>query len=342
VTRILVQEGSQGAGQDTVMSYDGHGRLATRKSPIETSPTIYSYYKDDTVEKRTDPRGASISYSYNARHLMTGINYTRPESAPQVEVGLEAIPKPQPVGYEYDQAGNRVVMTDGQGRTEYQYDTWSRLRSETRFINELVRSYSLSYEYNLAGGLTKLTDGFGAVINYSFNHAGQVTGVNGSGYPNVTQFASEMKYRAWGGLKQMKYGSNINLNIGYNRRMNMSSFIGGFGSEFEYWADGRIKFASNMVNPGFDRSYSYDQVGRLTEAKTGSEARGGSAADGPYKQSYQYDVWDNLLRRTNRYWSQSEDLYTAGYVNDRNVEWQYDEAGNVKVDQLEQRRTTYR
>jgi photosystem II stability/assembly factor-like uncharacterized protein len=41
------------------MTYDGHGRLATRKAPIEESPTLYAYNADDTAQKVTDPRGAS-------------------------------------------------------------------------------------------------------------------------------------------------------------------------------------------------------------------------------------------------------------------------------------------
>ena len=39
------------------------------------------------------------------------------------------------------------------------------------------------YEYNLAGGLTKLIDPFNAVVNYALNKSGQVTGITAPGYP---------------------------------------------------------------------------------------------------------------------------------------------------------------
>src|SRR5207248_9234628 len=60
--------------QDTVMSYDGHGRLQTRHRPIEPNDngqpthTTFEYNPDDTLSKKTDPRGASAAYTYNARH----------------------------------------------------------------------------------------------------------------------------------------------------------------------------------------------------------------------------------------------------------------------------------
>ena len=140
-------------------------------------------------------------------------------------------------------------------------------------------------------------------MNYAYNDAGQLNGVTGSGYPGVTQFESGIQYRAWGGLKHVLYGSGRNLNIGYNSRLQMTSFafsVNGTsisGSEFQYYADGRVKFSHDLGNPAFDRSYGYDHVGRLTLATTGTEARGGTVQDGPYHQSYHYDVWDNLLSR---------------------------------------------
>ncbi|HXG90988.1 MAG TPA: RHS repeat domain-containing protein [Blastocatellia bacterium] len=48
---------------------------------------------------------------------------------------------------------------------------------ETRYINELARSLSLSYGYNLAGEVTSLTDPFGAIVNYSYDAAGQLVSV---------------------------------------------------------------------------------------------------------------------------------------------------------------------
>lgn len=86
----------------------------------------------------------------------------------------------------------------------------------------------------------------------------------------------------------------------------------------------------------FDRAYNYDHIGRLTTALTGNEARGGTTADGPYKETYQYDVWDHMNGRVNRIWSKPLDSFTANYVNNRNHDplssWQYDADGNATRD----------
>jgi YD repeat-containing protein len=62
------------------MAYDGYGRLKTRHVPEQNvaTATIYTYNSDDTVHTITDARGASVSYGYNARHLVTSKNYNAP------------------------------------------------------------------------------------------------------------------------------------------------------------------------------------------------------------------------------------------------------------------------
>ena len=79
ITNTLVQQGTNGTGQQTLMTYDGYGRLSNRKTPIEdTAGTSYLYNADDTVQKVTDARGASSTYTYNGRHLITLIHYAKP------------------------------------------------------------------------------------------------------------------------------------------------------------------------------------------------------------------------------------------------------------------------
>jgi YD repeat-containing protein len=91
ITNIRQYEGTDTSTtyQDTVMTYDGHGRLLSRKVPEQTSATIYSYYADDMLESVMDARMAVTSYTYNSRHLVTAINYTVPSSvAPTANVAF--------------------------------------------------------------------------------------------------------------------------------------------------------------------------------------------------------------------------------------------------------------
>ena len=225
-------------------------------------------------------------------------------------------------------------MSDGLGSMTYVYDTWSRLTSETRYFTDLGASYQLRYEYNLSGALTKIYDPYNGTISYAINSSGQVTGVTGTHYAGVTTFTSGMQYLAWGGLKHESYFNNGNLNISYNGRLQMTRY-GASTSDNQYFADGRVKFAgSSNGDTKFDRSYTYDQVGRLTQAFTGKDARGDNGEDGPYKQTYAYDVWDNMTSRNNRFWTQPDDLFTGTYANDRNSSWTYNASGQVTQDML--------
>lgn len=342
VMQVIEAAGESTTGQTTTIAYDGHGRVASKQSPIETASNTYSYNPDDTAQTATDARGVVATFSYNHRRLVTGITYAVPANA------NPAIAVTDPVAFDYDAAGNRLWMTDGSGRVDYTFDTWSRLRSETRQFTGVAVSFALSYDYNLAGQLKSITDPFNATANYGYDNAGQVTGITGSGTAVTAQYASNMQYRAWGGVKHMSYGNGLLLDAGYNTRLQLTSFaVTGrnpaygaatvMSAQYQYDADGRIRYAGDAVNNTFDRAYTYDHAGRLKEAYTGTQARdynngtSSGVADGPYRQSYQHDVWDNLVNRTTRFWSTS-DVFTATYVNDRNPQWQYDGGGNLVQD----------
>lgn len=347
VTRTRDSAGAEPAGdscpsgscQETVIGYDGHGRVTSRKTPVESSATTYVYNDDDTLQRTTDARGAAAVFGYNARHLVTSINY-------EAAAGMTASPA---VGFDYDGAGNRLWMTDGLGRVDYVYDTFSQLRTETRQFNGLG-SFPLNYDYNFAGELKSITDPTGNQISYTYDHVGRVTQVTGTPYGNVSTYASGLQYRAFGGLKQLTYGNNLQLSVGYNSRLLVQRYEVGnrptqFGpptamlTQISYYTDGLARFADDGVDDRFDRAWAYDHVGRLKEAYTGQEAHdfvdnvANTVQDGPYRQSYQYDVWGNLTRRDTRFWTQFT-TFTGTYVNNRRQEapWLYDAAGHLTQD----------
>ena len=78
------------AGQTRTLAYDGYGRLSSKTTP-EQGTTSYAY-ADDSVQTMTDARGASRTFTYNNRHLPTGITYGAP-------AGVAATPN---VSFTYD------------------------------------------------------------------------------------------------------------------------------------------------------------------------------------------------------------------------------------------------
>jgi YD repeat-containing protein len=241
-------------------------------------------------------------------------------------------------------------MSDESGACTYNYDQLSRVTSETHTFNGLSGSYPLSYEYNLGGELKKITDPTNATIDYNYDLSGRVSSITAENnlYGGVSQYASEFAYRAWGGIKGLTYGNGYTLAVSYNSRLQGTQFeVAGrpaqFGSstvmktQYQYYADGSLKFANDLLDERFDRANSYDHVAMLKEAYTGSESRdyvngtNSGTQTGPYRQSYQHDVFANMTQRDNRFWSQSDSL-TASYTNNRRVGFTYDADGRLIQD----------
>lgn len=332
-----------GVYQETAMLYDGYGRLQSRHVPEQDAGTaiVYAYNADDTLHSVTDARGAAATYTYNGRHLIEKIEYAAPEG----------ITDPADVTFGYDAAGNRTSMADGAGTTTYHYDALSRVDWEERLFAGTTGARRLAYTYNLAGGLKTITYPNGAQLGYQYDTAGAVTAVTAADFSGVDSgFASGVMYRAWGGLNEVTYGNGVREQMSYNERMLPTSYnVTGLrfssgaaaapsGSTYAYYPDGRLRYASDIQNNIFDRSYEYDHAGRLKAARSGSEARGGTALDGPYRQNYTYDVWGKLTGRDDLLWGQQQgDSPQYDNNNHRRQGWIYDADGRVTRDTWEHR-----
>jgi YD repeat-containing protein len=206
------------AGQWRGFQYDGYGRLVGRDTP-EQGVTTYSYNRDDTLQATTDARGVTTAFVYNNRHLATNINYTVPANS-----GAAATSN---VSYNYDAAGNRTWMSNGSELRQYAYDQLSRLTHED--INFPGLDYNwrrISYGYNLAGQLTRVTNPWNAQVAYAHDAEGRVTDVRGTDtngvatYMGVPNYATNLKYRAWGALKELTYGAPMQCS---HARMNTTT-----------------------------------------------------------------------------------------------------------------------
>ena len=333
---------SNQAGQIRSFSYDGHGRLHTRTTP-EQGTTTYSYNPDDTIQRVTDARGVTTTFGYNNRHQTTSLTYDV-TGDPTGQTTATAN-----VSFAYDAAGNRTSMSDGLGLVSYNYNNLAQLTSETRSFNTLG-SYTLSYGYNLAGELNSITNPWGAQVGYGYDKAGRLQNVSGAGYAGVSNYAGGLSYRAFGAIKGMSYGNGRTLSTAYDNRLRPTTWnvanVLGYKYNYDYFNErtGRVSYAENIQDPTLDRSYEYDQVGRLAISHTGAEARAAAwtgqwgTMDGPYSQGYDYDVWGNV---THKYgWGgevqgggagQSSDIYYSYTGNRRNGSG-YDAAGNLTND----------
>ena len=329
VTSITEQKGPSGAIQTTSMSYDGLGRLISSHRPEQDTGTAthYAYYPDDRLQSETDARGAVKNLGYNGRGSITQVSYIKPNGNPAN--GLT-------VTLGYDSAGNRISMTDSLGSVSYTYDTWSRLLDETRTFNDITaRSYSLDYTYNLAGQLTSLADPFNGHVFYSYDAAGQLATITGSGRNSVPTYLSSAQYRAFGDPKRIDFGNTATETYRYNVNTQISNFsvfdpAGNkfMGGSVSYFADGHVQNLQD-VNRAFDRSFIYDQASRVAEAHSGIGAGLGSQVNGPFDEQFNYDEWDNMFARDETLWGGNvlSTSYFTTYANNRNTAWTYNAEG---------------
>jgi hypothetical protein len=198
-------------------------------------------------------------------------------------------------------------------------------------------------------------------IGYNYDSAGRLSGVTATGFSatyyawpnqytqNLTNFASNIAYRAWGARKSMTYGNTTSEQTAYNARLQPSSYTlnnmnyqntnvccsyptySTMTWNYGYYNDGSLEHAWDTTNEWFDRAYKYDHASRLKEASTFRRARGLSpypaiSYPDPYFQSITYDAFDHSNRTGKLYTGEPSDVGT--YANNRRTGWVYDADGN--------------
>jgi YD repeat-containing protein len=325
-----------GTCQETLLTYDGYGRLQSKHVPQQNAgtTTTYSYNSDDTLNTTTDARGALTTYVYNSRHMTTSVVSTL-SGSPTIAVT-----------HGYDAAGNRTSMSQTSGgvahdNTTYSYDQLSRMTSETIHIDQIENyspnygSYTIGYEYNLSNQLTSVVDPFSTATSITYDQVGRTATVTGSWNGTNYTYANNVTYRAWGGLKSATVGG-ANKAITYNNRMLPSHFGGaGMSIDYTYHNDGKLNTFKDLADQIGDphdvqfhymsRAYSYDHAGRIS----GVGQLPNYSVLPPFSGSYGYDAFDNLTSRTGSYALNPSQTDTASYTNNRRGGWSYNAEGQI-------------
>jgi YD repeat-containing protein len=354
VTDIIQYAGAEGSStpQITSTTYDGHGRPSTMHRPeyAASTYTTTTYNLDDTVATVRDPRGAITAYTYEnvsetpKRPLVTNIHYAtpNPNATPGDPLHVAAVPD---VTFQYDNAGNRTLMSDDTGDLTYTYDELSRMKTETKdFLDNLPGSpssgvYTLTYNYHLSGGIQSITEPFGHVVNYSVDKLGRTTGIGDASIS--TKYVHEVKHRAFGAVKGMKLTAtqitdSVNITYGYDSALRLATYQANSAANvtdihhavYAYNSDGMVGSIDNQADAKFDQTNQYDFAGRLRRNDTGTGVVGN-----PFLQKMKYDAFNNLTYRETNTYQFPERSFEATYANNRKTlggsSDTYDASGNV-------------
>ncbi|MBI5741808.1 MAG: RHS domain-containing protein [Nitrospirae bacterium] len=303
-------------GNVTAYVYDGLNRPVSITGP-DTGTTSYTYDADGNMLSKTGANNTTTTYAYDALNRLTATQF--PEPAQDIE-------------YYYDDplAGNGngrlTAMTDPSGATWYDYDKMGRVARESRLISDVT--YITEYSYDLNGNVLAMTYPSGRMIGYSYNRLNKVASVADNYIGETRTLAEGIAYQLSGDMRSMTYGNGIISTRRYDGRGRPTGLLIQ-GPELRtlnslsYSRDdaGNMTALTDNLSPSKNKSYSYDNLQRLTFAA------------GPWgATTYAYDPAGNRTNETTGSGNTTYD-YIANKLTSSSGEkaslFNYDDNGNT-------------
>lgn len=159
-------------GNTTRFSYDALNRVKTMVEPTGGT-TQYEYDAVGNLVWKKDPKGQITQFTYGLRRTLDRVRYADDSE----------------VTFTYDEAGNRIGMTDSLGSSSWEYDALNRVTKHTDpFGQQLAYSYdaqgnqtsivypgnkTVTYKYDELHRMTEVKDWQQRVTGYSYDPAGR-------------------------------------------------------------------------------------------------------------------------------------------------------------------------
>jgi RHS repeat-associated protein len=238
--------------------------------------------------------------------------------------------------------------------TSYSYNAYEQLQTETRQFKGLSGTYSVGYQYNLAGMLKTMTytvNSWSKNVNYDYTYAAALKSVGtniraGYGSGDNTNVMSGLSYRGFGAVKLANYGNGRQLTANYDAKRLQMTYMSVHSAsnvndkivslDYNYYNgganNGRIQKITDYLDGAYTTTYTYDDLNRLTNANATA-----------FTRSYSYDAWANLTNvtatgagETGSYSLPYATNASGAPLNNRiNTGWHsYDGAGNTTHDGL--------
>lgn len=312
----------QSGSRQRTFLYDSLSRLEEVSNP-ESGITCYAPYSagacqsqtasgydgDGNLTTKTDARGITTNYTYDAHNRSTGKTYS--DSTPAVSYYYDGVaPTNCSVGsfnYGSYPLGRRTAMCDAAGTEAWNYDKMGRVAADQRTTNGITKS--TTYGYNVDGSMATLSYPSGRTITYTPNSAAQP--VSAVDTANSINYATMALYAPQGVLRSLINGNGTGIlsTLYYNNRLQPCRIaVNATGTAPGSCSDGTnkgdvmdysynfnlgasdngnvYKILNNRTN-GSDRNinYTYDSLNRIVAAYTDGNLWG---------ETYTIDTWGNL------------------------------------------------
>ncbi|MBV9210245.1 MAG: RHS repeat protein, partial [Acidobacteria bacterium] len=292
----------------------------------------YTYDDNGNVLTRTDARGITTTYAYDALNRNTTVRYS---DAPQGGIN-----------HFYDGATNgkgmawkdEMLGADGSLITLDSYDAQGRPmveRQQFKADGVWSPSYTVQQSYGLASQLLSQTYPSGHVTTYLYDDAGRPLSFSGNLGDGVERsYASATSYDTAGRMQEERYGTLTPLyqKLRYNVRGQLYdvrlSTLPRITSETD-WNRGCLAFYYSNLNPQWGASAS-DNNGNVMKSENYVPT-----SDGSYNMTqdrYDYDPLNRLLSMSEYQNGQGTMVFKQAYA--------YDQFGNRTINQTTTTNTT--
>ena len=288
----------------SVFTYDQKGNVLTSRNTLGQQVKFAYEPTFNQLASVQDQKGNPLSYSYDNKGNLTAITYAdgSKETFSRDAFGNVSVStnrRGQPIEYTYNSQGllTRKQYTDGTFAA-FTYDGRGNL------LSAIDADSSVSYAYDNADRLTKVTYGVGRYVEYGYDNAGR--------------------------RNRMANGDGLVVNYGYDDLGQLSQLTDGNGGNiitYTYDAIGRLTREDN--GNGTYTTYNYDSAGQLLSLVN-------YKADNTVNSRYDY-TYDVMGRRTSMTTLEGTTNYTYDAIgqltgvslpNGRTIQYRYDAAGN--------------
>jgi RHS repeat-associated protein len=235
---------TQGA-QTRTFSYDSLSRLRTAVNP-ESGTVTYQYDDNGNLAVKTDARGVSAHFEYDALNRVTRRWYNNSNSVTATTHNNPALPSDvgatNEVKFYYDSQslpasppdysrgtaiGRLVAQTYGSSNNGdyFGYDVLGRPTLKIQQTGTI--NYRMSAEYNLSAAITTLTYPSGRTVTHSYDNAGRLTAFSGNlGDGTTRTYATGILYSPSGALVKEQFGTTTPVynKLFYNSRGQLAEF----------------------------------------------------------------------------------------------------------------------
>ncbi len=292
----------------TDFTYDLKGNLTRIDPPGSHGTTSFTYDAVSRIKTMTDGKGQVTTYTYDALDRVIETDYADATGA-----------RVSSITYRYDENGNLTARNDNTGNTNFTYDELNRMIKET----PEAPSSETDYTYDPVGNLKTISDDTGTVT-YDYDSVNLLTTLTDQqGKP--TKFEYDQKYlrtktiypngvtmaTKWDGSKRMKEIRSFYTDPTTNLQTEYTKF--GYDYTSPSGLDTNLRYSSSDKD-GNRTTYSYDEISRLSRART-TNAAGIETRD----YQYQYDGNSNM----------SSKRVTGSIVDDNTTNYTYNSANEL-------------